>query len=83
MERGVHVKVTPPPLPTSALSDPLGAELLLLGALVLETGGVGLENITMELGWKRCAFISDCVIRVESPETATNRPEAVLDPLGC
>lgn len=48
--------------PTSAVSNPLGPELLPLGALVLETGGVGLENITMERGWRRCAFISDCVI---------------------
>lgn len=82
-ERGIHAKVTPPPPPTSALSDPLGPELLLLGALVLENGGVGPENITMELEWRRCAFISDCVIRVESPGTATNRTEAVLGPLGC
>lgn len=82
-ERGALVKVTPLPRTPTALSDPLGPELLLLGALVLETGGVGPENITMELGWRRCAFISDCVIRVESPGTATNRTEAVLDPLGC
>lgn len=56
MRRGGFNSKSLPPPPTSALSDPLGPELLLLRALVLETGGVGPENITMGLGWREVCF---------------------------